>query len=118
MALQVVGGATTKTGISRLTTEYLYFGITSNNDMTNATAEVAFKVAGVGKPEASDWYPAEVVQTPGSLTQNSLRILVGPDGSAVNLTPPTSSEATYDVWARISRGVERIVRPMGTLKVR
>jgi hypothetical protein len=118
MALQVVGGAAAKTGISRLTTEYLYFGILSNNNFDGATVEVAFKVAGSGKPQSADWTQAEIVPTPGNASQNSIRVFVGPDGGGVDLTPSGDSEANYEIYARISRGAERIVRPLGTLRVR
>lgn len=116
MALQNIGGSTEKSGISRLTTEYIYWNITSEADLGSASAQVAFTTE--GKPAGGDWNSAEIVSTPGASEQNSVRILVGPDYDGVDLDPTTTEPQTYDVWVKIDTGSEAIVRRAGTLKVR
>jgi hypothetical protein len=117
MALQQVGGVETKTGISRLTREYLYWRITSNNNVQSASAEVAFVSTVDGRPAENDWTPATIVADPDDATKSAIRLLVGP-GGVIDLSPPTDVELTYRVWIRITIGTEQIVRRVGTLLVR
>lgn len=116
MALQEVGGTEVTSGISRLTTEYLYWLITSDEDFSADTAEVAFMESNTVKPGIGDWNAADIVPNPDVPTQDSVRLLVGPSGG-VDLTPPQDN-TIYSVWIRITTVSETFVRRAGTLLVR
>lgn len=127
MALEQVGGAEQKSGISRLTLEHLYWKVLSNNNLTNAEAEVAFMPNTVTtKPGAADFSPAMIVADPDNEGAKAVRLLVGPGGDE-DLTPETDDPATYRVWVRINIWndiitkdtlEQSIVRNVGTLVVR
>lgn len=117
MALQQIGGVEAKSGISRLTTEYLYWRIDTEDDFSNDTASVAFLPDAEGKPDAGDWSIAEIVVDPDDATYSAVRLLVGPDGGE-NLTPVDTNSVTYRVWIKIETGTETFVRTAGTLLVR
>lgn len=119
MALQQVGGTEEKTGISRLTTEYLYWIIESSNSFTEPadTPYIAFIDADGGKPQTSDWNQASFETSPDDPEKLSIRLLVGPEGGK-DLTPTGSLPLTYKVWARIDTASENFVRLVGNLTVR
>ena len=117
MALKVIGGTEEKSGISRLTTEYIYWPIISDDDFLGTTASVAFKT-GTGKPAPGDFNSAEVVPNPDDPTGQAVRCLVGPELTGVDLSPATAEPATYRVWVRLATGSENIVRLAGNLVVR
>jgi hypothetical protein len=117
MALQQVGGTEQKSGVSRLTSEYLYWIITSDDDFSAATAEVAFLPNSADtKPEVGDWSVADIVANPDNSEQSAVRLLVGPNGK--DLTPQTTGPVTYRVWIKIDTQSEQFVRSAGTLLVR
>lgn len=118
MPLQVVGGTTPKSGISRLTTEFLYWTLTTSIDLSDANAEIAFIDDEQTKPSSQDWYVADIMPTPGDEDTPAVRILVGPENGDADLTPPTSEQVVYYVWVKIIKDVETIVRRAGTLLVR
>lgn len=117
MALEEIGGVETTSGISRLTTEYLYWHLTSDNDFSGDTASVAFMASGSTKPGGSDWTVADIVPNPDDSAQDSVRLLVGPDGEK-DLTPGGDSATTYNVWIKLTTVSETFVRRAGTLLVR
>lgn len=117
MALEEIGGAEPTSGISRLTTEYLYWHMTTEQDFSGDTAEVAFMPQSTTKPGVSDWTAADIVTNPDDGAQNSVRLLVGP-GGAKDLTPVGDTAVTYSVWIRITTVSETFVRRAGTLLVR
>lgn len=116
MALEEIGGTETTSGISRLTTEYLFWLIESDEDFTNDTGSVAFMAGSDVKPTVTDWNPADIVPNPDDPAQLSVRLLVGPDGG-VDLTPETSN-TVYSVWVKVVTASETFVRRAGTLLVR
>jgi len=119
MALQIVGGKISKEGMSRLTTEYVYWPIVTDTTIDESvTAELAFVDDSKIKPSTGDWTGAEIVVNPDDVQQNALRLLIGPEGGDKDLTPSTQGDMVYHVWVRISSGEERIVRRAGTLKIR
>ena len=117
MALETVGGTSPQDGISRLTTEYIYWKIVSDENFSSADAYVAFKEESGDKPSEQDWEAAEILEHPDDPENDAIRVLVGADGG-VDLTPETASPQTYRVWLRIDTLEENIVRSAGTLKVR
>ena len=117
MALETVGGASPQDGISRLTTEYIYWKIVSDTDFVGAAVYVAFKEESGDKPSEQDWNSGDLLEHPDDPESDAIRILVGPDGG-VDLTPETSAPKTYRVWLRIDTQEENIIRSAGTLKVR
>jgi len=117
MALEEIGGVESTSGISRLTTEYLYWHITSDSSFSAATAEVAFMPQNTTKPQEVDWNTATMTTNPDNVSQESIQLLVGPQGG-VDLTPGTENAVTYSVWVRLTTGTERFVRRAGTLLVR
>jgi hypothetical protein len=117
MALQVVGGTEATSGISRLTKEYLYWIITSVNDLSGTTASMAFMEDAVTRPAPADWVDADIVDNPDNAAQKAIRILIGPGGDK-ELTPPTDATITYRAWVKLDTAVESIVRQAGTLIVR
>ena len=127
MALEQIGGAEQKSGISRLTLEHLYWRVLSNNNLSNAEAEVALTPNSVTtKPAAEAFTTAEIVTDPDNEAQKAVRLLVGPGGDKT-LTPSTDEPETYRVWIRINiwdsitekNNLEQsIVRSVGTLVVR
>lgn len=124
MALEQVGGVEQKSGISRLTLEHLFWKVESDNDLTSATAAVAFAPnTALAKPVAQDFVVAEIVPDPDDPLANAVRLLVGPAGDK-DLTPATDDPVTYRVWVRINiLGAgdvvqQSIVRSVGTLLVR
>lgn len=119
MALETVGGPVSKTGMSRLTTEHVYFPITTDDDLTGFTVSLAFKDQSTAlKPEIADWVVGTLVASPDDPVVQTIRILIGPDLTGHNLTPPTAESVTYAVWVKIETGSEIIVRPAGTLAIR
>lgn len=118
MALEVVGGFEAKDGISRLTTEYLYWPLTTDDDFSAATASAAFLETNTSKPGSADWVTAEVVTNPDDVTSQAVRLLVGPELTGYDLTPATSDTLTYYVWVKLATSTEVIVRRAGTLQVR
>jgi hypothetical protein len=117
MALQQVGGAESKSGISRLTREYLYWRIQSNNDLSGAAASVAFVIDDTGRPTTENWTAADIVPDPDDGTKFAIRLLVGPNTDR-DLTPVSTDAVTYRVWIKLEIGSESIVRRVGTLLVR
>jgi len=102
MALQLVEQ------ISTLTTEYLFWVITSPDNLVGNTCEVAF-VEGSETPSAGDWNNADVVEkTEGQ----AARILVGPEGGELILSP-----GQYNVWIKITDNPEVPVRRVPTVLV-
>jgi hypothetical protein len=128
MALENIGGTEATSGISRKTTEYLYWVFTEAPDLAGTTTYVAFVEGQNDKPEGiaastpaalGEWITAPVVENPDNAAQDALRLLVGPGpGADITLTPGGTTPVTYRVWARIDIGDEQIVRRMGTLTVR
>lgn len=116
MALQEVGGTETTSGISRLTTEYLFWLVDSDEDFSTDAAQVAFMAGTDIKPAVNDWNPADIVPNPDNAAQTSVRLLVGPAGG-IDLTPETSN-TVYSVWIKITTASETFVRRAGTLLVR
>ena len=114
MALEQVGGTEARSGISRLTTEYIYWPILSGDGLDGTNTSIGF-AAGQGEPTI--WNPAEVVPNPDDPAQNVIRLLVGPDGG-VDLSPDEGQSKTHRVWVKINFGAESIVRFIGTLVVR
>lgn len=118
MALEEIGGVETTSGISRLTTEFLFWHITSETDFSAATPEVAFMVNNTTKPTELDWNAATMVKNPDNIAQDSIRLLVGPGVGGVDLTPADTNAVTYSVWIRLTTVDEKFVRRAGTLLVR
>lgn len=107
-------------GISRLSTEYLYWPIVSDEDFSDANAYVAF-VVGDEHPEPveSPWVPASIVENPDDAEQQAVELLVGPDGE--DLSPADQNMVVYRVWVRLDTGIETqqdFVRQAGRLAVR
>lgn len=101
--------------LSRLTREYIYFDVTTEDDLTASTAQVAFMDDAGTVPTETDWNPADLVLDGA---QWKVRILVGPgDVNAVDLTPPTEALVDYQVWISISDDPELVVRKPGTVTV-
>lgn len=92
--------------MSRLSREYVFIDIETTDDLSTATAEVAFMTA-TTIPTVSDWHPADLVGT------WSIRILVGPGAvDAVELTP-----GDYQIWIKITDFPEAPVRRPGMLVI-
>lgn len=83
--------------IDRLSREYIYWPITTDNDLEGATAEVAFLADPAAHPEEADWVDATIVDS-------RVRILFGPGGEV------THEAGDYQTWVRITDNPERPVR--------
>lgn len=90
--------------IDRLSREYVYWPIVTDNVISGATAEVALLADPTAHPEESDWETAEIFV-------NEVRILLGPGGT-VELSP-----GDYQSWVRITDNPERPVRKPGVVTV-
>jgi len=102
--------------MSRLTREYVFWDIETPNNLSAATAEVAFMDDQAALPEVSDWEPADLIETPEGKWR--FRALVGPDDvNAIDLTPPTSVAVDYQSWVRLTDNPERIVRRPGVVTI-
>lgn len=102
--------------ISSLTREYLFWPLESPNDLTTATAEVAFMTNSVDKPVSTDWKAASLIaynQPPGNEPW-AVRILVGP--GSVDAVPLTAS-VDYQAWVRITDNPEQPVRKVSVISV-
>lgn len=92
--------------MSRLSREYVFLDVTTPNDLSMATAEVAFISTPEGIPVVSDWEAADLID-------NRIRILVGPGHiDAIELNP-----GDYQVWAKIIDSPEMPVRRVGVLVI-
>jgi hypothetical protein len=120
MSLQVVGGPAAKSGMSRLTTEHIYFPIKTDQSLDGVSVSLAFLPSSEAKPATEDWVSSDLVDTPGAPTDTpmSIRLLVGPELSAHTLTPASPSGQTYHCWAKLTTGSEVVVRRAGTLMIR
>ena len=105
--------------ISRLTREYVFVPIDTDDNLALSTAEAAFVAIGV-LPTGTDWNPAVLI-APDPNDPNStwlLRILVGPGHvDAIDLTPPTPELLDYQMWTAIDDNPERVVRRPGIVTV-
>jgi hypothetical protein len=88
-------------------TEFLHIAVTGPDGVTvTDTAPEVAVIAGAGNPATSDWVAGE--WTDGT----TARLLVGPDGGAVTLTP-----GDYKVWLKVVGGAETVVRRSGILSI-
>jgi len=102
--------------MSRLTREYVFWDITTDDDLSGATAEVAFIDDAETLPTEGDWETATLVETSGGNWR--FRALVGPDDpSSIDLTPPTAISVDYETWVRLTDTPERIVRRPGVVTI-
>jgi len=100
--------------LSRLTREFVHWPITTTNDLTGATAEVAFLANPSDLPDESDWEGAELVEAAAGWL---VRALVGPGHvDSIDLTPAGGSQ-DYQTWVRVSDEPERPVRRPGVVTV-
>jgi hypothetical protein len=100
--------------ISRLTREYLFWGVETPDDLSTSTAEVAFMEDSVTLPGVSDWEPASLVSAHSGPEPWAVRILVGPEhASAIPLT----GGIDYQAWVRITDDPERPVRKISIIVV-
>ncbi|WP_032917990.1 hypothetical protein [Streptomyces rimosus] len=89
-------------------TEYVHVGVTMKIAGAPITASAPPKMAflaGGGNPATSDWYT-------GEWAGSTARLLVGPVGGALTLTP-----GTYWVWLTWTAGAETPVWRSGQIKV-
>ena len=100
--------------ISRLSKEYLFFPVTTSDDLTGATAELAFMADATALPGVSDWVNADIIGDVNSGYQ--LRVLIGP-GAPVNLTPGDANPVSYQVWSKITDATEAPVRKPGVVTI-
>lgn len=118
MSLETVGGPVSTEGLSRLTTEHIYFPITTVESLAGVTASVAFITTQDGEPLPADWVAASIVNLPYSdPVTEAVRILVGPDLTGHDLTPASAADQIYYCWVKLETGSEIIVRTAGTLTV-
>lgn len=139
MELEQVGGIKSKTGISRLTTEYLYWHIDSDYDFSSALAHIAFventrnsmpslykepaveesgEESGESGEESDQWYEASIVQRPDGEDGWSVQALIGPAGG-IDLSPDGENPLVYKVWIRLeTNDGQAFVRLAGSLAVR
>ena len=102
--------------MSRLTREYVFWPVETQDDLSTSTVEVAFKDNAVDKPEEVDWEDATLVED-GSGNWR-VRALVGPDHvDSIDLTPPTADFIDYESWVRLTDNPERIVRRTGVVTI-
>jgi hypothetical protein len=88
-------------------TEYLHIPVTApaGVDLTGTTVRIAV-VAHAANPGEAEWKTAEWVD-------GEARILIGPDGGALELT-----RGNYRVWIAVDPpGAENITRQSGTLNI-
>ena len=88
-------------------TEYLHIPITApaGTDLTTAPMRIAV-VAHADNPADAEWHTAEWVD-------GNARLLIGPDGGALELT-----SGTYRVWVAVDPpGAENITRQAGVLRI-
>jgi hypothetical protein len=105
--------------MSRLTREYVFVPIDTNDDLSLSTAQATFLVVGT-LPTGTDWEPATLIPPDANDPSSTwlLRILVGPGHvDAVDLTPPTSESLDYQMWTAIDDNPERVVRRPGIVTV-
>lgn len=101
--------------ISRLTREFIHWPLTTTNDLTEATAELAYMEDQSDLPTESDWNEGELLEVSGGWR---VRSLVGPDhANAKDLTPSGQQEQDYQAWMRIEDSPELIVRRVGVITV-
>jgi hypothetical protein len=101
--------------ISRLTREFLFWPVITQNNLSSASAEVAFMTDLSSLPDTADWNDAVIVEDGDNY---KVRILVGPDHiDSVDLTPAGSEPVDYQTWVRITDSPERPVRRPGVITV-
>jgi hypothetical protein len=101
--------------ISRLTREYLFWGVETPDDLSTSTAHVAFMPNPEDIPEELDWHTANLVQShPGGDSPWAVRILIGPDHASAT---PLNAGTDYQAWVRITDDPERPVRKISTIVV-
>jgi len=96
-----------------LSREYLWFSITTTNDLSGATAEVTYLAAGVD-PEEVDWVAAELIQEGVDWFIRSLVSGPGQSGATVAIE---LSLGDLQAWTRITDTPERPVRRPGVVTV-
>ena len=117
--LTPVGVSGSQSGMSRLTTEYVYWPFQGDNAIfTEADAQVSFRSSGDIKPGEEDWFEASIIEYPDDATLLAVRALIGPKNGGVDLTPDTAESVNYYVWVKIITSNEEIVRRAGTLMIR
>lgn len=94
--------------LAATSTEFVKVSVTASADGSPVTLtdppKMAF-LAGNSDPASGDWHPAE-------WHSGYARIMVGPDGGALTLTP-----GTYWVWATWTAGAETPVERSGRIRV-
>jgi hypothetical protein len=95
------------TEIHRLSREYAWWEVTTDDNLQTSTASVAFMPAGE-LPEVDDWQEATLVLEDGTWW---VRFLIGPEGGYV-LAP-----GDWQEWLAIDDTIERPVRKPGILTV-
>lgn len=96
--------------ILNISTEFVWHEITTDDDLTESTAEIAFseEIDGVAPlPQEADWQDADLINENGTWW---VRFLVGPSGHDL-------SAAKYKTYIRLSDTPEIIVRSTGYLTV-
>lgn len=94
--------------LAATSTEFVKVSVTASADGSPITLTDPPKMAflsGTGDPVSGDWHPAE-------WHSGNARIMVGPDGGTLTLTP-----GTYWVWATWTAGAETPVERSGRLRV-
>lgn len=92
--------------MSRLSREYVFIDLETPDNLSTASAEVAFMSA-EAIPNTEDWHNADLVDN------WSIRILVGPGSvNAVELAP-----GDYQIWIKIIDFPEAPVRRPGMLVI-
>jgi hypothetical protein len=87
--------------LPRTTREYVHVPVPGNPDLTTAPS-LAFLTT-TGPPGDDDWLQA-------TWHEGTARLLIGPDGGAVQLSP-----GRYRIWIRLTAGAERPERNAGLL---
>ncbi len=93
--------------MNRLSREYVFWPLITENSLTGVTAEVALLIAGV-QPVEADWKTASIFIN-GDLKY--VRALVGPDGDVV------PAVGVYQSWVRLTASPERPVRRPGVVTI-
>jgi len=95
----------------RLSREYVYWDVTTENDILNATAEVALLMSGID-PVEIDWVAATIL---GDLTTGfTIRLLVSGTGNGGDIE---LAAGDFQAWIRITDTPERPVRRPGVVTV-
>ena len=102
--------------MSRLTREYVFWDVDTNDNLSTSTVEVAFIDNAVDIPQEADWEDADLIEGGDGVWR--VRVLVGPDHvDSIDLTPPTSDFLDYESWTRLTDTPERIVRRTGVVTI-